>query len=308
MKKNVLLTGLAACCLSLSLSTAADAMGGFEDDLGHVNFNIGIKSIGDDYQVSNPPTEVEAIPVTGAASPSAEQVGTATYKIPGTTASEQNIVGNLIELDLESQTQFGLDFDYKVDVYNVPFNIALGYFTASGQTQDETFTQHLKNITVADGIAGDTTSPPVLGTGPADPTTLTPEAESRSSELRIGARKYKDFNNGISIFYGLGLASMTYEVEGKYVKNGVQGVTVTGTPANSRDAVAASLVDFSETGSTVGIYGEIATLYKVSQQFHVGAKLDFSSGTVDIENPLTQQEESTQIGGMSYSLFAGMAF
>jgi hypothetical protein len=194
----------------------------------------------------------------------------------------------------------------------------LGYFTASGNTVDDTFTQRLQGATVATLAGGSDAS----GSDPAvaakasvtfdgtaanivKNTVLKPEAESRSSELRIGARKYKDFDNGISIFYGFGLASMNYEIEGKYAKNGTQGVTGV-TPA--RTAAAATLVDFSESASTIGFYGELATLYKVSQQFHVGGKLALSSGSVDIENPLTGKEESTQIGGMQYSLFAGMSF
>jgi hypothetical protein len=315
MKKNAILTSVIATSCSLSLNTATDAMGGFEDDLGNVNFHIGGKSIGDQFQVSNPPTTQIAGPITSAdgTAPTAEQVGTATYTIPATGAGEANvgkgnILGNTIELDLEAQTQFGLDFDYKVDAYNLPFNIALGYFTASGQTVDDTFTQRLQAVTASTPTGGSKDSVIAKATDDTTTTTLKPEAESRSSELRIGARKYKDFDNGISIFYGFGLASMNYEIEGKYAKNGVQGVTLATGGTEVRKAAAATLVDFSESASTIGFYGELATLYKVSQQFHVGGKLALSSGSVDIENPLTGKEESTQIGGMQYSLFAGMSF
>ena len=322
--KNIVLTGLTACYLIVSFSTGAIARYGFEDDSAHLNFNIGSKRISDDYQLSNPPTnplsgadvEVSSVSITAPAPIAArEKIGSNIYNSATTNenndTTKNNILGNMIELDLESQTKFGIDFDYKVSVYNMPFNIVLGYFTTSVQSQSETFTQRLQGISADspsnEKISTFTFASDVLS-GFVESTTLTPEVELQSSEFRIGVRKYKDFNNGISIFYGLGVASMTYEVEGKYVKNGVQEIRPNGSANPIRSPEEATLLGFSETAATVGMYGEIATLYKLSRRLHVGAKVDFSSGEVDIEKPFATETESVQLGGMGYSLFAGLAF
>lgn len=69
--------------------------------------------------------------------------------------------------DMKSQTQFGLDLDYKFDVH--PFRVAVGYHASSSEK----------------GIA-----------------TLS------LSELRLGARKYQDFD-ALSIYYGGDLYNVT---------------------------------------------------------------------------------------------------
>lgn len=73
--------------------------------------------------------------------------------------------------DMKSQTQFGLDLDYKFDV--LPFHIAVGYHASSSEKGISTLSL---------------------------------------SELRLGARKYQDFD-AFSIYYGGGLSSVTAKIE-----------------------------------------------------------------------------------------------
>ena len=73
--------------------------------------------------------------------------------------------------DMKSQTQFGLDLDYKFDV--LPFHIAVGYHASSSEKGISTLSL---------------------------------------SELRLGARKYQDFDM-FSIYYGGGLSSVSAELE-----------------------------------------------------------------------------------------------
>jgi|GEM_PF-5410507 len=73
--------------------------------------------------------------------------------------------------DMKSQTQFGLDLDYKFDV--LPFHIAVGYHASSSEKGISTLSL---------------------------------------SEIRLGARKYQDFD-AFSIYYGGGLSSVSAKLE-----------------------------------------------------------------------------------------------
>jgi hypothetical protein len=67
-------------------------MGGFEDDLGHVNFHIGGKSIGDEFQVSNPPT----VETDGTDAFTAKTAGVNTDAV--TLGDSGNVAGTLAEV------------------------------------------------------------------------------------------------------------------------------------------------------------------------------------------------------------------
>ncbi len=146
--------------------------------------------------------------------------------------------------DMKSQTQFGLDFDYKLDV--LPFNIAAGYFASSSEK----------------GIA-----------------TLS------LSEIRLGARKYQDFD-AFSIYYGGGLSSVTAKLELDH-----------------------TLTKLSETASTLGFYGEVGGLYNVTEAIYVGANLTYTSATVEFEKVSTStKKEKMDVGGAQIGLVVGYAF
>jgi hypothetical protein len=93
-----------------------------------------------------------------------------------------------------------------------------------------------------------------------------------TSELRLGVRKYFDMSDySMDVFVGGGVANVMGEV--KFL-----GVST------------------DDTG--IGFYVEVAGAYKINEQFHVGAKVDYSLADID----------GTESGGIHYGIFAGMSF
>jgi len=238
--------------------------------------------------------------------------------------------------DMKSQTQFGLDLDYKFDV--LPFHIAVGYHASSSEKGISTLSL---------------------------------------SELRLGARKYQDFDM-FSIYYGGGLSSVSAKLERDFpasgltqaqslaalqtahfnrvnpnviaalvgtipadvtnatnyddLKTAVTAITPddTGTDtateistAEKNAAIAAledatylglagvdsyvAAINTSETASTLGFYGEVGGLYNVTEAIYVGANLTYTSATVEFEK-FTAQKEKMDVGGAQIGLVVGYAF
>jgi hypothetical protein len=236
--------------------------------------------------------------------------------------------------DMKSQTQFGLDLDYKFDV--LPFHIAVGYHASSSEKGISTLSL---------------------------------------SELRLGARKYQDFD-AFSIYYGGGLSSVSAKLErDKYLltpavsladatasaladykaevvaalnaDGGDQDARITAVNNAANDAALDSLVDeyeditdstieagtitaltaaqatassitpaaapavynkaVSETASTLGFYGEVGGLYNVTEAIYVGANLTYTSATVEFEK-FSAKKEKMDVGGAQIGLVVGYAF
>lgn len=244
-------------------------------------------------------------------------------------------LGNDVK-DMKSQTQFGLDLDYKFDV--LPFHVAVGYHASSSEKGISTLSL---------------------------------------SELRLGARKYQDFD-AFSIYYGGGLSSVTAKLEMDYpasgltqaqslaalqtdhfntvnpavvtelvgtipsdvtnatnyddLKSAVNAIAPDDTGADTaaeistveKNAAVTALndatyqglagvdsyvaaINTSETASTLGFYGEVGGLYNVTEAIYVGANLTYTSATVEFEK-FSPKKEKMDVGGAQIGLVVGYAF